>query len=301
MSYVVSVAFTPDSRLLVAGNVDRTVHVLELASGREIMTLNGHGRSVAAVAVAPGGRLLATADGHPISRYWEGMPPQTVRFWDVASGKELARLDGFGCDVTALAFHPDGKRLVGGLRNGTALVWETPAAARPPTAPARKLGPKELAALWGDLAGDDAAVAHDAVRILAASPEHSVPYLAGVLRPAGRLDTTAVRRRIADLGSEEFAVREAAAKELAAWGEGVEFELERALKDNTDAEVARRIPKLLTALRNAPPPDRLRELRAVWALELSGTPAVGRVLTELSKGAPDARLTREAKAALDRR
>ncbi|QJX00492.1 sigma-70 family RNA polymerase sigma factor [Frigoriglobus tundricola] len=301
MSYVASVAFSADSRVLAAGNVDRSVRLFEVLTGRELMTLTGHGRSVAAVAFAPGGRVLATADGGPISRYWDGLPPQTIRFWDVATGKELARLGGHGSDVTSLAFSPDGKQLVAGLPNGTALVWETPAASQPAVVPGRKLGPRELAALWGDLAGDEAAVAHEAVRILAASPEQSVPFLAGVLHPAPKRDAATVRQRIADLGSETFAVREAATKELAGWGDDIERELERALKDQPDPEVARRVQTLLDALRNSPPPDRRRELRAVWALELSSTPTATKVVLGVAKGHPDARLTREAQAALDRR
>jgi hypothetical protein len=36
----------------------------------------------------------------------------------------------------------------------------------------------------------------------------------------------------------------------------------------------------------------------VWALEQAGTPDARRLLEDLGRGAPEARLTREAKAAL---
>jgi WD40 repeat protein len=148
MSYVVSAAFSPDSRLVATGSLDLKARLWEVATGREILTLAGHERSVAAVAFAPGGRVLATADGGPVSSYWNGCGPQTIRFWDVGSGKELARLTGHASDVTSLAFTPDGKRFVTGLNNGTALIWETPTVAKPLATVGRKLGPKELAALW---------------------------------------------------------------------------------------------------------------------------------------------------------
>ena len=45
---------------------------------------------------------------------------------------------------------------------------------------------------------------------------------------------------------------------------------------------------------------RLRELRAVEALERMATPEARRVLGGLAAGVTDARLTQEAKAALDR-
>ena len=50
-----------------------------------------------------------------------------------------------------------------------------------------------------------------------------------------------------------------------------------------------------------PVPERRRELRGVWVLELAGTPAADKVLAGLMKGEPGARLTREAKSALGRR
>ena len=51
--------------------------------------------------------------------------------------------------------------------------------------------------------------------------------------------------------------------------------------------------------RPIPPPMR-REVRGVWVLELAGTPVARGVLAGLAGGDPAARLTREAKAALDR-
>jgi WD40 repeat protein len=297
-SEVLTATFSSDGRVLATGCADRTVRLWEVASGREIAALNGHGRGVGAVVFTPGGRILATADGGYQKR-GRDEAARTIRFWDVATGKELGRFSGYSGDVTALAFTPDGKRLVAGLSNGTALVWETPAAK--PAVAGRKLGPKELAALWGDLAGTDATVAHDAIRILAAAPEQTVPFLADTLHPAEKIDAVAVRQRIADLGSGKFAEREAALKELSARGEDIEGELERVLAGKPTPEVAQRLRGLLTALRDAPPMERLREVRAVWALELIGTPAADKLLKELAKGSPEALVTREAKGALERR
>jgi hypothetical protein len=47
-------------------------------------------------------------------------------------------------------------------------------------------------------------------------------------------------------------------------------------------------------------PQRLRGLRVAVPLEMAGTPDAKRLLAELAGGCPEARLTREAKAALDR-
>jgi hypothetical protein len=102
------------------------------------------------------------------------------------------------------------------------------------------------------------------------------------------------------LGDDEFAVREAASRDLAEGGEDVESALLKARAGQPSPEVARRIEALLAALGNAPPPDRRRELRGVWVLELIGTSAAEKILVELATGDPDARLTCEAKAARSR-
>ena len=58
-----SLAFTPDSRLLVVGAIDRTVRLSEIETGTEILRLKGHERTVSTVAVTPDGRILATGEG----------------------------------------------------------------------------------------------------------------------------------------------------------------------------------------------------------------------------------------------
>jgi hypothetical protein len=47
-------------------------------------------------------------------------------------------------------------------------------------------------------------------------------------------------------------------------------------------------------------PEQTQVLRAIEVLERTGTPKARGVLAALSRGAPDALLTREAKASLDR-
>ncbi|MDB5313697.1 MAG: hypothetical protein JWO38_7899, partial [Gemmataceae bacterium] len=293
-------AFSPDDRLLATGGTSGRVRLWEVATAKETVIFTEHQRPVTAVAFQLGGRVLATADG---GTRWITPPPgrHSIRFWDVATGREITRLVGHESDINTVAFSPDGRRFVAGLEDGTALIWETPAPAKPPAPAGRKLSPKDLAALKADLAADDAAKAYAAVWALAASPDQAVPFLAEIIRPPEKIDGAKVRRRIAELGNEDFAVREAASEELAGLGEEIEPELRAARAGKPSPEQAVRLDRLLTSLPLSPSPGRRLELRGVWALELIGTPAARRVLTTLAAGAPDAKLTREAKAALGRR
>src|SRR5204862_180791 len=76
---------------------------------------------------------------------------QSIRVWDMATGKELAKLDGINADTVALAFSPEGKSLVAGLRDGTLLVFDA-GKFDPRSKPARPLSQAELDEHWAELA-----------------------------------------------------------------------------------------------------------------------------------------------------
>ncbi len=98
-------------------------------------------------------------------------------------------------------------------------------------------------------------------------------------------------------------MRERAARELEGLGSAAEPALRKALAGKSSVEARNRIEKLLeqeAAQRSSPTPDRLRQMRALEALELAGDGAARRLLKELAGGMPGVWLTEEARAALGR-
>jgi WD40 repeat protein len=199
--------------------------------------------------------------------------------------------------VRGLAFTSDGKYLVSACDNGTALVWDlarlTPRATRPAVPTTDQL--------WTRLTSADAEQAGSALRRLAASPATTVRLIRDRLRPARGVSDEAITRLVADLDSPQFATRNSAERELARLAEQAGPALRAAARQPRSAEQRRRLLRLLERLDNPEStPGQLRALRAVEVLETIGTPDARQVLATLAGGATRARLSVEAKAALER-
>jgi hypothetical protein len=163
------------------------------------------------------------------------------------------------------------------------------------------LGPKELETLWADLAGADAARAYRAICTLAAAPQQTISFLGKRLRPLEPADARLVARLIADLDNDDFGIRERASAGLEKLGWAAAPALRKATDGARSLEVRRRVEALLDELHGLDfSPEQLRELRAVDVLERIGTPEARMVVETLTRGVPEAPLTWEAKATLQR-
>jgi WD40 repeat protein len=290
------VAFSACGRLLVTGTYRYswvggapledvyTLRLWELASAKEVLAFPVTWYHV--VAFSADGRLLAL-----------GGDDRQVVLYDLCRGRELRRFRGFDSAVTRLAFSPDGRGLVSGLEDSTLLVWDVP------LPDAGKPGPADPAVLnraWTDLAGD-ARKAFAARGVLADWPAETVALLKERLKPIPPADPAELRRLLADLDSDTFAVREKAQARLARLEESAADALREALRRKPSLEPRRRLEALLARL---PGPisdrERLRVMRAIAVLEDIGTAEARAVLKTLAEGAPPARQTQEARQALDR-
>jgi WD40 repeat protein len=155
--------------------------------------------------------------------------------------------------------------------------------------------PDPLTSAWQDLAANDATAAYRAIWQLAGHPEEAVKLIGRELAPAGAPDDARIRGWIADLRSDQFAVRDRATRELEKQAELAGVALKRALADTPDLETRRRVEILLDRLPGTTSsPEKLRAIRAVETLETIATAEARVLLGSLAKGHATNRLTREA-------
>jgi WD40 repeat protein len=158
-----SIAFAPDDNTLAAGCYEKTICFLDKVTGKLLFKLEGHEYEVDSLAMAfsPGGKLLASggfdSNDLPIILLWEvssrkvirrlggleygyginsvafspdgkllasGSVDQTVRFWEVATGKQVRAMAGHTQSVTCVTFSPEGKTLASGSNDKSVRLWE---------------------------------------------------------------------------------------------------------------------------------------------------------------------------------
>jgi WD40 repeat protein/uncharacterized caspase-like protein len=90
------------------------VKLWDVASGRELGTVKGHGRGVSKVAFSRDGKLLAS-----------GATDNTIKIWDVANQTELRTLTGHTASIESMDFTPDGRLLASASEDGSTFLWDT--------------------------------------------------------------------------------------------------------------------------------------------------------------------------------
>ena len=114
-----TIAFSPCGNCL-AGGLSKQIRFWDVRTSDVVMSIllpRGCSRPFA-LAFSPCGQYLASGS------WWFGTDKVSIRFWDVATGENIATLWSHPTDVQDLAFSPDGRLLASGSYDGTILLWD---------------------------------------------------------------------------------------------------------------------------------------------------------------------------------
>jgi WD40 repeat protein len=292
--------FAPDGRTLACQDRTGSLHMMEAATGktrlvlaavllpaREQEPLLWRTRKQSRFTYSPDGKVLAI---------WRN---NTVDLWDALTGRKHGRLEGHEGNINQAAFAPGGGMLATAGDDTTILLWDLHAILRKekPTT----LSPEAAASAWKDLADPNAAKAGRAMAVFRQAGPQAVDFLRERLQPQRMPTAKQMEKWLKDLDDDQFTVREDAALALKHHVEIVVSTLRKALDAGPTPEVRRSLTRLIDLAEEGNwAPEALRTLRAIEVLEQLGSAEARKVLETLTSGIPEARLTREAKASLER-
>ena len=135
---VESISFSPDGQVLASGSGDDTIRLWDVSTDESLhplsgytdtddvervvlissgkvtgIILRGHTANVNSVSFSPDGQTLAS-----------GSNDDTVRLWDVSTGKPLQTLSGHTANINSVSFSPDSRVLASGSSDNTIRLWD---------------------------------------------------------------------------------------------------------------------------------------------------------------------------------
>ena len=152
---ILSLAFSPDDKLLLTGGADGEIRIWEVDSGKQILSFRGHNHWASSVAFSPDGNTIASCSYSSAVKLWDSKTgeclrtlrghtdkvrkisfnsngfllascgdDQTIRIWDINTGNCLKTLQGHTRGVWGLAIAPDNRTIASVSLDNSIKIWD---------------------------------------------------------------------------------------------------------------------------------------------------------------------------------
>lgn len=112
--YVLPVAVSHDSKLVLSGSFDKTIRLWDRTTGECLRTFPGHMKRVQSVVFSHDSKLVLS-----------GSDDETIKIWDGSTGECLHSLQGHSSFVRSVAFSHDSTILASGSLDNTIKLWNS--------------------------------------------------------------------------------------------------------------------------------------------------------------------------------
>ncbi len=110
---VLGLSFSPDGRTIASSAADKTIRLLDVATGDVTRSLEGHTHHVLSIAWQDDGLSLASASAD-----------RTVKVWDAETGEQRRTISGFGKEITAITFVSATNQLATACADGQVRLYD---------------------------------------------------------------------------------------------------------------------------------------------------------------------------------
>jgi hypothetical protein len=289
------VRFSPDGKFLATGGHNADAKVWNAQTGKLLRTLDS---SYAIRTFSPDGQSVLHAHRHGAAIH------NLIAERDVCLFRPPVQGILFTC------FSPDFKRVAavapssnGGIESsaengqGSIYVFNVPARAFDPS----RFDDAPLDKLWDDLNSDNDLRRQVVLKAFRSAPKQAVALIAEKVHPIAKDQQDRVEKLIVILDDESFVRRDEAMEEVQRLAHQFAPLLQKKLSKAAAGEVRNRLTFVLDRMGEEKLPAPLRiQLRAIALLEDLTTKEARDLLGRLADGADGARLTSEARGALER-
>jgi WD40 repeat protein len=110
---ILSISFSPNGKLLATGDTRGEIHLWQVSTFRQMLSLKGHESWVWSVNFSPDARTLVSSS-----------QDRTIKLWDTQTGQCLKTLQGGNHVIRSVEYSPDGQTIASGHGDATVRLWD---------------------------------------------------------------------------------------------------------------------------------------------------------------------------------